>query len=460
MAGTARKVLLRTGGVCGVAALGVAYYQRLPRRPLDHRTAHRESVTTRLYQSLAPPLLFQIEPETAHRLALQAAGCFQSLRLLWEPAWTGATPVDWLLRPGFCSEATPGPSLRQELFGGRLRFDSPVGIAAGFDKNAELVPLYRLGALPGLGFAEVGSVSAEPAAGNPRPRCFRVVPDSAVVNRMGLNNDGSSAVAARFERYSVLGQALAPPTEGSRRSPVGINIAKTHSPTILGEAGVQDFVTSFRTLAPHADFVVLNVSCPNTEEGKTFEDAEPLARLLGAVGAAREEVFKAGSAPPVLVKLSPPSDTEAGRERMKELIQIVEAAGFIEGLVVSNTAGDRDVPLSAEGRSRVQEIGRGGLSGKPLRSRSTVAVRTAYECTGGRLPIIGVGGVDSAEAAYEKVRAGASLVEVYSSMVFKGPGVLEDVEVGLRRLLHRDGFSSLSEAVGVDVPAVRGGAKA
>jgi len=454
MANAVRRTVLRTGGLCGAAALGVAYYQRLPRRPLDHRTAHRESMTTRLYQSIAAPLIFQIEPETAHRLALQVAGFLQRLRLLWEPAWTGPTPLDWLLRPGLSSGPALGPSMRQELFGGRLRFDSPVGIAAGFDKNAELVPLYRLDALPGLGFAEVGSISAEPAAGNPRPRCFRVIPDSAVINRMGLNNEGSSAIAERLQQYSVLGRASQPAADGRARSPVGVNIAKTHSPAILGEAAVADFVTSFKRLAPHADFVVLNVSCPNTEEGKTFEDPEPLAHLLGAVGTARAEVFAPGSAPPVLVKLSPPPDTDAGRDQLRRLIGVVEAAGFVEGLVVSNTAGDRDVPLSEAGRSAAREIGRGGLSGRPLRGRSTAAVRTAYEVTGGRLPIVGCGGVDSAEAAYEKVRAGASLVEVYSSMVYKGPGVLEDIEVGLRRLLHRDGFSCLEEAVGVDVPAV------
>mmetsp|Transcript_10680 Transcript_10680/g.33185 ORF Transcript_10680/g.33185 Transcript_10680/m.33185 type:complete len:462 (-) Transcript_10680:21-1406(-) len=455
MAAPLRAVALRGSVFCGAAAVGAAYYARLPRRSADPRTASCESVTTRLYQNFAAPLVFQLEPETAHQLALRAAACWQRLRLLWEPSWTGATPLDWLLRPGPRSEPAWGPSLRQELFGGRLRFDSPVGIAAGFDKNAELVPLYRLGLLPGLGFAEVGSISAEPAAGNPRPRCFRVVEDCAVVNRMGLNNDGSAAVAARLERFAVLGRAGAPPPGGLQRAPVGVNIAKTHSPSILGEAAVADFVASFQALAPHADFVVLNVSCPNTEEGKTFEDPEPLAQLLGAVGGARSAAFAAGAAPPVLVKLSPPPDTPAGHERLRELVSVVEAAGFVEGFVVSNTAGDRDVPLSAAGRQAAKDVGRGGLSGRPLQARSTAAVRTVYACTGGRLPIIGVGGVDSAEAAYEKIRAGASLVELYSSIVYKGPGVVEDVEVGLRRLLSRDGFTSIAAAVGADLAEER-----
>jgi len=158
--------------------------------------------------------------------------------------------------------------------------------------------------------------------------------------------------------------------------------------------------------------------------------------------------------PPVLVKLVAPPDTPAGRERLAELLHTVQASELVEGLVLSNTLPDREVPLSGGGREAAAVIGKGGLSGRPIHARSVAAIRTAYQLTGGRLPIIGVGGVDSAEAAYEKIRAGASLVEVYTGLVYSGPGLLSDCHVGLRRLLERDGFASLSEAVGVDARAV------
>lgn len=445
-----RRVAFKGSAACGAAAFGLAYYQRVSRPSSeDYRPAIHQGTLTRLYQDWAAPLVFRIPPETAHELTLKVGWCLQNLRLLWEPSWTGATPLDWLLRPTRQNELELGPTLQQELFGGRLHFNSPVGLAAGFDKNALLVPLYRLGVLPGLGFAEVGSVSCEPASGNPQPRLFRVVEDEAVVNRMGLNNEGSVAVAARLQSFSVLGNGTTIDTT-LRRSPVGVNIAKTHSPAVMGERAIADFVSSFRTLAPFADFMVLNVSCPNTEEGKTFEDPESLAQLLNAVKGAHDNL--PSTPPPVLVKLSPPPDTQAGREDLRQLLDVVDAAGFISGLVISNTAGDRDIPLSDAGRATVDEVGKGGLSGKPLRGRSTAAIRAAYEMTGGRLPIIGCGGVDSAEAAYEKIRAGASLVELYSALVYGGPGILRDIEVGLKRLLERDGFGSVTAAVGAGLP--------
>mmetsp|Transcript_111070 Transcript_111070/g.201862 ORF Transcript_111070/g.201862 Transcript_111070/m.201862 type:complete len:196 (-) Transcript_111070:93-680(-) len=191
--------------------------------------------------------------------------------------------------------------------------------------------------------------------------------------------------------------------------------------------------------------MVLNVSCPNTAEGKTFEEPETLRPLLQAISQAR-----ASASPPVFVKLSPPPDTAAGHARLEELVSVAKASGVVDGFVISNTAGDRDVPLSNVGREEAAKIGRGGLSGKPLQERSTAAVRQVYQLTGGKLPIIGVGGIDSAETAYAKIRAGASLVEVYTGLVYKGPGLFSDMHVGLRRLLERDGFASISEAVGVD----------
>jgi len=445
-----RKVAFRGTALTGATAVGVAYYVRVPADHGDHRADPGEGMVTRLYRNFALPAIVYIDPEMAHKLALRSGLVCQALRLLAEPTWTGPSPLDWLLRPPASSTAPSGPSLRQELFGGRLVFDSPVGIAAGFDKDATLVPSYRLGFLPGLGFSEVGSVSALPSEGNERPRCFRLPSDGAVINRMGLNNQGCEAVAERLRSFEVLGRAGNASGRG-RLAPVGVNIAKTHSPTIMGDDALQDFSTSFRTLEPFADFMVINVSCPNTAEGKTFEEPETLSALLGTLSRERSQSSTTGEArAPVLVKLCAPPDTQEGRSKLEALVKTSLASGIVDGFVVSNTLPDRDNLLSPEAAELATAAGRGGLSGRPIHKRCVAAIRSVYKQTDGRLPIIGVGGIDSPETAYAAVRAGASLVEVYTGIVYKGPGLLGDIHLGLRRLLERDGFASLAEAVGAD----------
>lgn len=450
MAGTLRRGLLKGFGALGATAVGVAYLQRKDPICGDHRTSGKRCTATSLYKRLVAPAIMYIDPEMAHVASLQAARFLQEVRLLLEPSWTGPTPMDWLLRPLPSASKPSGPSLQQELFEGRLRFDSPVGIAAGFDKNAVLVPLYRLGTLPGLGFSEVGSVSAQPAEGNEKPRCFRLPSDEAVINRMGLNNEGCEAVAARLQRFAALGRAGESASGTPARNPVGVNIAKTHSPSIFGDAALEDFATSFRTLSPHADFVVINVSCPNTAEGKTFEEPAALGDLLAAISSTRKSLFAPdATAPPVLVKFCAPPDTDEGRALLRSLVDTAQSSGTVDGFVVSNTLPERD-SLSAEAAAAADAVGRGGLSGVPVQQRSQAAIRTIYQHTGGRVPIIGVGGISSAEAAYAAVRSGASLVEVYTGMVYNGPGLLLDIHVGLRRLLERDGYASISEAIGAD----------
>ncbi|CAK9025007.1 unnamed protein product [Durusdinium trenchii] len=379
---------------------------------------------------MALPVVLQTDPETAHNLTLKCGEALQAFRSLWP-----SLPMEWLLSPP--EGRLQGPELSQQVWG--LTFESPVGIAAGFDKNALLVPLYRAG-LFGLGFAEIGSVSAKPAAGNARPRCWRIPSDDVVVNAMGLNNEGSDALAQRLREMEAT-------SSGQGQRPVGVNIAKTHDPSILGPAAVEDFVQSFRTLSPLADFVVLNVSCPNTTEGKTFEEPDALAGLLSAVA---KEV-RGRAKPPILVKLMATPDSEEGRRSQKELLNVIEASGIVDGLVISNTIKNPEVQLSPEGRAAADAIGKGGVSGRVIHQRSVAAIRSAYQATGGRLTIIGVGGTDSAEAAYEKIRAGASLVEVYTGLVYKGPGLFQDVQTGLRRLLERDGFNHIGQAIGIDI---------
>ncbi len=323
--------------------------------------------------------------------------------------------------------------LAQTVWG--LRFVSPVGLAAGFDKNADLV---RFWAGLGLGFAEVGSVSALAAAGNARPRAFRLPADHALVNRMGLGNDGADAVAARL--------AATPRPPGFV---VGVNVAKTHSPDILGAAGVDDFRRSVRALRPHADYLALNVSCPNTAEGKTFEDVQALDALLAAV---MGEVRPAGDdrqrdGLPVLVKLSPPPTRGVDAGAVDELVQVCLAHG-VDGFITANTAADRDGLASAP--AEVERIGRGGLSGRPLAARAAALTRHLYRTTAGAVPIIGVGGIDSAEEAYARIRLGASLVQIYTGLVYQGPGLIGRAHRGLVERLDRDGLATLADAVGLD----------
>lgn len=357
---------------------------------------------------LLRPLLFLLPAETAHGAALLAARLAQ------------ATVLPLLRR----SLVLRHPALSQRCFG--LLFDNPVGLAAGVDKDARLVPFWE--AL-GFGLVEVGSVSARPSAGNPRPRAFRLPADRALINRMGLPSEGADAVAERLRGLP-------------RRAPLGVNLVKTHDAAIVGEAAIADFRESFRRLAPLADYVTLNVSCPNTADGATFEEPAALDALLSALAAPRRarEV-------PLLLKLAPPAQGAPDEGRLREQLAVARARG-VAGLVLTNTTTARDGLRSDSGA--VARIGRGGLSGPPLAARAEAMVRAAYRLSDGKLPIIGVGGVDSAEAAYRRVRAGARLVQLYTGLVYEGPGLVRRINEGLLRLLERDHMATIEAAVGVD----------
>ncbi|NNF58407.1 MAG: quinone-dependent dihydroorotate dehydrogenase [Rhodothermaceae bacterium] len=364
------------------------------------------------------PLLFRFDAERAHGLGIRAAHVGQRLPGVVRSLFRSSDPEGRLAQTLWARSDRPG-----------LRFANPVGLAAGFDKNATLIPFW---AALGFGFAEVGSVTAQPSKGNPQPRAFRLPADRALINRMGLNNDGAEAIASRLASL-----------DRPEAFVLGINVAKTHSPAILGEAALVDFQASVRLLLPYADYLALNVSCPNTAEGKTFETPDALDALLTVVMA---EHAAQDSTVPVLVKLSPPiSMTDFGCT--EELVALSLGHG-VEGFIATNTAADRS-GLQAP-PARLEEIGTGGLSGQPLAARSTALVRHLYRATDGRVPIIGVGGVDSAEAAYAKIQAGASLVELYTALVYAGPGLVRRIQRGLLRLLDRDGLGALTEAIGLD----------
>ncbi len=361
-----------------------------------------------LYRRLFRPALFRLDAEDAHHLTLRALELSSAL-----PGWPH------VLRR---VTAPADPRLTQTLWG--RTFPGPVGLAAGLDKNGVAVPAFT--AL-GFGFLEVGTVTPRPQPGNDRPRLFRLPPDEALINRMGFNNEG---------KYALLSRLAAVP---HRAAPVWVNIGKNKDTP--NEAAVQDYLRCVTGLYDVADGFVVNVSSPNTPGLRALQAAGDLAALVRAVvdEVDAQRVRTARRAPPVLVKLAPdlhPADFEAS-------VNAVLEAGA-DGLIISNTT------LSREGLTHPRRSEAGGLSGRPLTERSTRLVRDAYRQTGGRVPIVGVGGIFTPEDAYAKIRAGASLVEVYSALIYEGPGLPGRLNRGLSALLARDGLRTVVDAVGVD----------
>ncbi|MBK8174163.1 MAG: quinone-dependent dihydroorotate dehydrogenase [Rhodospirillales bacterium] len=353
------------------------------------------------YFALAGPLIRAIEAERAHAATIAA------LRL-------GLVPR---------RNAANDPVLSQDVWG--IAFANPVGLAAGFDKNAEVCDAMLA---QGFGFVEIGTVTPRPQAGNPQPRLFRLEKDGAVINRMGFNNQGLAQVAARLSRRRYRHHA----------GIVGGNVG----PNRDAADPAADCAIAVRTLAPLVDYLVINVSSPNTPGLRSLQRRSALARLLQRVGEARADV--AAIRTPLLVKVAP--DLEA--EELADIAEVVMAAG-VDGVVATNTTIARPPELSGRARDEV-----GGLSGTPLFRESTRVLADLYRLTGGRLPLIGVGGIGSGRDAYAKIRAGASLVQIYTALVYQGPALIGRVNAELARLVRRDGFSRLADAVGADV---RGG---
>jgi dihydroorotate dehydrogenase len=357
------------------------------------------------------PLLFRLDAERAHKVSLRTAQLVQSV-------------APQLVEPQYGYE---DERLKQRLWG--TTFPNPVGLAAGVDKNAHLVPFWEA---VGFGFVEVGSVSAMAASGNPKPRAFRLKEDQALLNRMGLNNEGAATVAEHLQSEN---------SEHAR--PLGINLAKTNDPGVMGEAALEDFRESFRLLAPEASYVALNVSCPNTDDGRTFEDPRALDDLLAMIFS---EQRAPGLEIPILIKLSPPlSERVIFDTRLEDIVAVAEAHG-VHGFIASNTASDRQGLQTPA--AEVEALGEGGVSGPPLADRATRLVRYLYRVTEGEIPIIGVGGVRDADSAYTKIQAGASLVQLYTALVYEGPGLVKRIKEGLVERLREDGHVSISDAVG------------
>jgi len=340
---------------------------------------------------LIKPALFALDSETGHRLALRALAAL----------------------PLRAAAGAHGP-LAIQVAG--LAFPNPVGVAAGFDKDAE-VPDALLGL--GFGFTEVGSITPLPQAGNPKPRLFRLVEDSAVINRMGFNNGGGAAALARLQ------------ARAGRPGIVGVNIGANKDSVDR----IADYAVMARMMAPVADYLCVNISSPNTPGLRALQDESALTGLLDAVIAARDEAGCA--AVPIFLKVAPdlePADIDA--------IARIALDKQLGALVVSNTTISRPALRSHHAGET------GGLSGAPLRKLATQRLRDFRKATGAAIPLVGVGGIATAEHAWERIRAGASLVQLYSAMVYEGPGLGGQIVRGLEALMRRDGFSSIAEAVG------------
>ena len=335
-------------------------------------------LTNGWYDQIVRPLLFRMDPETAHHFALcllrvapQIPGGLAFLRSLALP-------------PQPCT-----------VFG--LQFRNPVGLAAGFDKNGVAIPAWE--AL-GFGFVEIGTVTAKPQSGNPRPRIFRYPKEQALINRLGFNNDGADAVADRLQRLRA--GRLRPSI------PIGVNIGKTKV-TPLEEAA-EDYLCSFKRLAPLADYIALNVSSPNTPGLRSLQERDALIALLRLITSENVGLHKPRA---ILLKIAP----DLGDETMEEIVAACEEFG-LDGIIATNTTLDHSALAS-----HVDQVG--GLSGNPLRERSTSVVRFLRGRT--RLPIIGVGGVSDGESAREKLQAGAQLLQIYTGYVYRGPSLIAEI---------------------------------
>jgi dihydroorotate dehydrogenase len=355
----------------------------------------------RAFDSFSLPLLRWFDPEDAHRLAIQGLRFLPPMR---------PRPDD--------------PKLAVRAFG--LNFPNPIGMAAGFDKSAEAPDaLLRLG----FGFVEIGSVTPRPQAGNPRPRIFRLERDEAVINRMGFNNDGADAVLRRLAARAHLGGI------------VGVNVgANKDSPD-----RVADYVKLIEVFAPVASYFTINISSPNTPGLRNLQQASILDDLLARVIDAREHVRTKAGDSPVLLKIAP----DLSLAELDDVVHIARSRR-VDGMIVANTTLARPSTLREQGRAGEQ----GGLSGRPLFRLSTRMVAETYVRAEAAFPIVGVGGIDSGGAALTKIRAGASLIQLYSSLVYKGLRLVDDIKSDLSSTLLRTGRDSLSEIVGADAAAI------
>jgi dihydroorotate dehydrogenase len=361
-----------------------------------------------IYKSVIRPWLFRKDPEESHEAILALLAKLDALHSLVER---------------FCNVDDPRLAVKIAS----LTFPNPVGLAGGFDKNA-VAP--RMIAAFGFGFMEVGAITDQAQPGNPKPRLYRLPEDCALINRLGFNNEGADAIAAKLERLRASGVRPA--------IPMGMNIGRTK--VVATRNAVADFLSCFEKLFTHGDFFTLNVSSPNTPNLRDLQERNLLEDLLSAVQEKnRELAVRAGiAAKPVFVKIAP----DMTFAQLDAIIEVIEGVR-LDGLVATNASAFMRDQLSSVHRSEA-----GGLSGRPISALVTSFIEHIYKNTRGRVPIIGVGGIFNAADAYEKIQAGANAVQIYTGWIYQGPAAVRRINLGLLRLLERDGLNHISEAVG------------
>ncbi|MFC4077488.1 quinone-dependent dihydroorotate dehydrogenase [Salinithrix halophila] len=352
-------------------------------------------------------MLFRMDPEQAHEWTIK-----NLMRVQRIPGTLSSLERKMVVRD---------PRLNVKL--GGLTFPNPVGLAAGFDKHAQVYPAC---AALGFGFVEVGTLTPRPQPGNPKPRLFRLPEDEAVINRMGFNNDGVRQAALHF-------QELPRPAV-----PIGINLGKNKDTP--QEEAASDYRKGLSSLYRQGDYFVINISSPNTPNLRDLQHAESLKRLLGEVlGERRHLREQTGEVRPVFLKVAP----DLTKEQLTEAVLIGLEKG-IDGVIATNTT------LSRKGLKNPLHVEKGGLSGRPLAPLSTEIIRHLRLVSEGKIPLIGVGGVFNGADAYEKIRAGASLIQVYTGMIYRGPSIARDINLELLKLMEKDGLASIADAVGLD----------
>ena len=373
-------------------------------------TAYRNKAIHGIYSHVLKPVFFQSDPEAIHERMARVG------MRLGEHSWGRAVTG---MMFGYKNEA-----LRQNILG--IDFENPIGLSAGFDKDAQLTDI-----LPsvGFGFAEVGSITGEPCSGNPKPRLWRLPKSKGLVVYYGLKNEGCEAIAKRLQ--DKLGHG------GGRLSaiPIGMSVAMTNCRANLDiESAIADFAKAFRVMEPLASYITVNISCPNTENGQPFIQPEHLRRLF-------EVLDRIPTGKPVFIKLSP--DLEHAE---LDLILSVAHAHRIQGIITTNLTKKRSNPRVVD----ADVPATGGMSGKVVQGMSDDMLAYIHRKEGKRFVLIGSGGVFTAEDAYHKIRLGASLVQLITGMIFEGPQVVSEINQGLARLLRRDGYADISQAIGAD----------
>ncbi|MBE9180766.1 quinone-dependent dihydroorotate dehydrogenase [Oculatella sp. LEGE 06141] len=384
-----------------------------------------------IYQTAVRPVLFsglKADPELLHQRSLQM--------LNWMDAQRDRPPIRWLhhqLQQAYCIQPV---ALQQTLWG--LSFNNPVGLAAGFDKDGLAVGMWPNF---GFGFAELGTVTLHAQPGNPKPRLFRLPSDQAALNRMGFNNQGAAALAERLSRRRLTAPFAGQTSQNGLVAgsiPIGINLGKSKITPL--EMAAEDYVGSFRLLKALGDYFVVNVSSPNTPGLRSLQAADQLERIFIALQQEND------AQKPILVKIAPDLEWDA----IAAVIDLAQAHR-LAGIIATNTTIRRDnlitKQIAATGNPVSEEAG--GISGAPVRQRATEIIRFIYQKTGGQLPIVGVGGIFTAQDAWEKITAGASLIQVYTGWIYEGPWMVRRILEGLSHQLEQHDLATIADAVGL-----------